>query len=174
MPPDDVSCPSARSPCLRSPHLAPSLFPRRCTRPPIRKSIYCTHTTCIVWDADWDVDFYHSTDVVVCQTWFLPSRSSVMCPPPASKIDPRYLNSHELSAFISWIKLKQAVFEMFKYRKEGDMLMDAPEHKSWWELTTLAMDKKRWRARVRVLKQPRVTVDLTGHFVSESTFKCNW
>ena len=54
-----------------------------------------------------------------------------MCPPPASKIDPRYLNSHELSAFISWIKLKQAVFEMFKYRKEGDMLMDAPEHKSW-------------------------------------------
>ena len=27
-------------------------------------------------------------------------------------------------------KLKQAVFEMFKCRKEVDMLMDAPEHKS--------------------------------------------
>ena len=143
MPPDDVSCPSARSPCLRSPHLAPSLFPRRCTRPPIRKSIYCTHTTCIVWDADWDVDFYHSTDVVVCQTWFLPSRSSVMCPPPASKIDPRYLNSHELSAFISWIKLKQAVFEMFKYRKEGDMLQNISLGESWLHLRWTRSDGAR-------------------------------
>ena len=43
-------------------------------------------------------------------------------------------------------KLKQAVFEMFKHRKEGDMLMDAPNHKSWRELCTQAMDRERWRA----------------------------
>ena len=71
-------------------------------------------------------------------------------------------------------KLKQAVFEMFKARKPGDMLMDAPEHDSWRALCTSAMDKDRWRARVRVLRQPRVTVDLSGHLEPEMTLKCNW
>ena len=70
--------------------------------------------------------------------------------------------------------LKRAVFEMFKARKPGDMLMDPPEHDSWRALCTAAMDKEKWRARVRVLRQPRVTVDMSGHLESEMTFKCNW
>ena len=41
-------------------------------------------------------------------------------------------------------KLKQTVFEMFKHRSEGDMLMDAPEYKSWKGICT--QDRKRWRA----------------------------
>ena len=42
-------------------------------------------------------------------------------------------------------KLKQAVFEMFKCRKTGDTFMDAPDHASWREICTHAMDKNRWR-----------------------------
>ena len=32
-------------------------------------------------------------------------------------------------------KLKQTVFEMYKDRSEGDMLMDVPEANTWRELT---------------------------------------
>ena len=39
-------------------------------------------------------------------------------------------------------KLKQAIFEMFKARSEGDMLMDVPETTSWRELTTYGCDKE--------------------------------
>ena len=40
--------------------------------------------------------------------------------------------------------LKQAVFEMFENPKAGDLLMDAPSHKSWRELCTYAMDRDNW------------------------------
>ena len=66
-------------------------------------------------------------------------------------------------------KLKQAVFEMFKMRNEGDLLMDAPSTTSWRELTTHAMDKDYWRARVRAMKQPRVTVDMGTHIEEGET-----
>ena len=66
-------------------------------------------------------------------------------------------------------KLKQAVFEMFKLRCEGDLLMDTPKTTSWRELTTRAMDKDYWRTRVRALTQPRVTVDIGSHFEEEQT-----
>ena len=55
--------------------------------------------------------------------------------------------------------LKQAVFEMFRNRKEGDMLMDAPAHQSWRELCTYAVDRDYWRTRVRSMKQPRIRVE---------------
>ena len=55
--------------------------------------------------------------------------------------------------------LKQAVFEMFKSRKEGDMLMDAPPHQTWRELCSYAVDRDYWRARVRSMKQPRIRVE---------------
>ena len=50
--------------------------------------------------------------------------------------------------------LKKTVFEMFKMRNEGDLLMDAPRTTSWRELKTYALDRDYWRARVRVMKQP--------------------
>ena len=31
-------------------------------------------------------------------------------------------------------QLKQTIFEMFNRRREGDMLMDAPQTESWWDL----------------------------------------
>ena len=55
--------------------------------------------------------------------------------------------------------LRQAAFEMFRNRKEGDLLMDAPSHKSWRELCTYAADRDYWRTRVRVMKQPRIRVE---------------
>ena len=55
--------------------------------------------------------------------------------------------------------LKRAIFEMFKNRREGDMLMDAPTHKSWRELQEYAADRDYWRARVRAMKQPRIRVE---------------
>ena len=62
-------------------------------------------------------------------------------------------------------KLKQAVFEMFKNRSEGDLLMDAPSTESWRELLKYAEDKVFWRTRVRAMKQPRVRVEIGAHHV---------
>ena len=59
-------------------------------------------------------------------------------------------------------KLKQTIFEMYKMRREGDLLMDAPETRSWRELTTYEWDKDYWRTRVRAMRQPRVTVEVSG------------
>ena len=59
-------------------------------------------------------------------------------------------------------KLKQAVYEMYKMRREGDLLMDVPKTESWRELTTYAWDKDYWRARVRAMRQPRVAVEVSG------------
>ena len=58
--------------------------------------------------------------------------------------------------------LKQAVFEMFKAPKEGDLLMDAPTRDSWRCLCTYACDRDYWRARVRAMKQPVVERKVTG------------
>ena len=38
-------------------------------------------------------------------------------------------------------KLKQAVFEMFRAPKEGDLLMDAPDRESWSGLCTYVCDR---------------------------------
>ena len=67
--------------------------------------------------------------------------------------------------------LKRAVFEMFKAPQDGDLLMDAPKHSSWRELCTYACadDREYWRARVRAMKQPRVSVVLGPHVVPEQT-----
>ena len=68
--------------------------------------------------------------------------------------------------------LKQAmhIYEMFKARQAGDMLMDAPETSSWRELCTYACDRDYWRMRVRALRQPRVmTVNLGSHYEAEAT-----
>ena len=53
--------------------------------------------------------------------------------------------------------IKQAVYVMFKNPQPGDILMDAPRSNSWRELCTYACDRDYWRARVRALRQPRVT-----------------
>ena len=67
-------------------------------------------------------------------------------------------------------KLKQAAFIMFKARRPGDLLMDAPETDSWRELCTYACDRDYWRTRVRAMKQPRVTaVSLGSHYENEMT-----
>ena len=67
-------------------------------------------------------------------------------------------------------KLKQAIFEMFKDRQEGDMLMDAPTTTSWRELCTYACDRDYWRARVRGLRQSRVRVAMeAGPHIEEAT-----
>ena len=55
--------------------------------------------------------------------------------------------------------LKRAIYEMFKNRKQGDMLMDAPTHKTWRELCTYAVDRDYWRTRVRSMRQPRIRVE---------------
>ena len=54
-------------------------------------------------------------------------------------------------------KIKQAVFVMFKRPLPGDILMDAPKTDSWRELCTYAWDRDYWRARVRSLRQPKVS-----------------
>ena len=56
-------------------------------------------------------------------------------------------------------KLKQVVFEMFKEQSGDDLLVDAPQTAPWTKLAMFVMNKHYWRARVRVMKQPRVTVD---------------
>ncbi len=63
-------------------------------------------------------------------------------------------------------KLKQAVFELFKAPSPGDLLMDAPTRQSWYELQAYAADKEYWKARVRKMRQPRVSVKvrLGEHF----------
>ena len=67
-------------------------------------------------------------------------------------------------------KVKQAIFEMFKARRHGDMLMDAPATDSWRELCTYACDREYWRTRVRALRQPRVTtISLGPHHEAAAT-----
>ena len=39
-------------------------------------------------------------------------------------------------------KLLQAMFEIFKTSKKGDLLMDSPKVKSWWELKAYEQDKE--------------------------------
>ena len=68
-------------------------------------------------------------------------------------------------------KLKKTILKIFKTE---DMLVNASEHALWRALTTLTLDKERWSDTVRALKKPRVTVDMTGYFVSETTCKCTW
>ena len=59
---------------------------------------------------------------------------------------------------------------MYKQRREVDMLMDAPEVDSWRELTSRAMQRDYWKARVRAMKQPRVAVEVSGsHFEEGET-----
>ena len=61
-------------------------------------------------------------------------------------------------------KLKQAVFEIYKSPKPGDLLMDAPKSKSWRELTTYAADREFWKAKVRRMRQqPVVRIRMGGH-----------
>ena len=59
--------------------------------------------------------------------------------------------------------IKQATYVMFKATQPGDILMDAPQTRSWRELCTYACDRDYWRARVRTLRQPRVAVQLGSH-----------
>ena len=59
-------------------------------------------------------------------------------------------------------KLKHAIFEMYKAPQQGDMLMDAPATDSWRELWTYACDREYWKARVRALRQPRITTVTIG------------
>ena len=47
--------------------------------------------------------------------------------------------------------------------------MDAPSTTSWRELTTYAMNRDYWRARVRAMKQPRVSVDMGTHIEEGET-----
>ena len=68
-------------------------------------------------------------------------------------------------------KLKQAVYEIFKYRQPGDLLMDAPPHTSWRNLCEKAFenDKESWKARVRVLNQSRIQIDIGSHIAPAET-----
>ena len=65
--------------------------------------------------------------------------------------------------------VKQAIFVMFKARSDGDMLMDAPHHATWRELCTYTCHKDFWRARVRGLRQSRVTIETGSHITEAST-----
>ena len=58
--------------------------------------------------------------------------------------------------------LNQAIFEMYKAPQEGDMLMDATTTDSWRELGNYAWDRDYCRARVRALRQPRLTTVSIG------------
>ena len=59
--------------------------------------------------------------------------------------------------------LKRAAFVMFKHPREGDLLMDAPDKKSWRGLVTWAMDREKWRARVRRMRQLRIRIEMGAH-----------
>ena len=48
-------------------------------------------------------------------------------------------------------KVNQTIFEMFKAPNHGEMMMDAPTTKSWYELCAYACDREYWKARVRSL-----------------------
>ena len=66
-------------------------------------------------------------------------------------------------------QLKRAVFVMLKKPREDNLLMDASRRDSWRKLTECAMDRDRWRMRVRALKQqPRVRIQLGSHVEKES------
>ena len=66
--------------------------------------------------------------------------------------------------------IKHAIFEMFKERSEGDLLMDAPQHESWRHLCEQACDRERWKMRVRAMKQmPIVSVTMGPHVEEERT-----
>ena len=54
-------------------------------------------------------------------------------------------------------KIKRAIYVMFKDPQPGDMLMDAPKADSWYELCAYGCDREYWKARVRALRQPRIT-----------------
>ena len=56
--------------------------------------------------------------------------------------------------------LKRAAFIMCKHPREGDLLMDAPEKKSWgcW-LRGPWTERSDERERVRAMKQPRVRIE---------------
>ena len=66
-------------------------------------------------------------------------------------------------------QVKQAVYEMFRNRHEGDLLMDAPKHNSWRELCSKACDRDLWAALVRKLTHPVLTVDIGSHHVEGET-----
>ena len=59
--------------------------------------------------------------------------------------------------------IKQAIYEIFMARQDGDMLMDAPKTDSWRELCTFACDRDYWSTRVRAMKQPRVAITMGPH-----------
>ena len=66
--------------------------------------------------------------------------------------------------------VKQVIFEMYHTPQTGDMLMDAPATDTRKELCTYEWDREYWRARVRSLRQPRVTtVTLGPHRENEIT-----
>ena len=66
--------------------------------------------------------------------------------------------------------IKCAVFVTYKGRTEGDLLMDAPKTASFRELCEFAFAKDQWRARVRALRQPRITTTTMGpHTEPEQT-----
>ena len=52
---------------------------------------------------------------------------------------------------------------MFKHPREGDLLMDVPEKKSWRNLVAWALDREKWRERVRKMRQPRVRIKMGTH-----------
>ena len=58
-------------------------------------------------------------------------------------------------------KLNHTIFEMFKQRSEGDMLMYSPITNSWRALCTYAyvMDRQYWRTRVRKMRQLATLAD---------------
>ena len=59
--------------------------------------------------------------------------------------------------------MKQAVYEMYRNPKPGDLLMDTPKVKPWRELVSFACDKEYWKARVRSMRQqPVVSVDMVS------------
>ena len=63
--------------------------------------------------------------------------------------------------------IKQALYEMFMARQEGDLLMDIPDvQDSWRALCTYAVDEAYWNARVRALReQPVIEVNIGNHIV---------
>ena len=65
---------------------------------------------------------------------------------------------------------KETMVEMMEaladIQTKGDLMMDAPRHDSWRELTTYAADREWWRARVRAIRQqPLVRVERGSHMV---------
>ena len=66
--------------------------------------------------------------------------------------------------------VKQTMFEMYYAPQTGGMLMDVTATETWKELCTYVWDRDYWRARVRALRQPRVTkVTLGAHRENEMT-----